>query len=223
MKKICGIYKITSPQKKVYIGLSLDIHYRWKDYEKLNCKSQSRLYNSLKKYSPEKHKFEILQECTVNQLNELEKYYVDLYQCFNSKFGLNLKDGGGSKGACSEETKRKMSEASKGDKNHQFGKPLSEETKRKKSEASSGEKNHWFGKHHSKETKIKLSETNKGKTATQETKLKMSESRKDKHPSEDTRKKLSEWQIGRKLSPESIAKREATKRVIRQECRTMIF
>ena len=30
-----------------------------------------------------------------NELNELEKYYVDLFQTFNSEHGLNLRDGGG--------------------------------------------------------------------------------------------------------------------------------
>ena len=43
----------------------------------------------------------------------MEKYYVDLYQTFNSKHGMNLRDGGGSKGRASEETKRKQSEKMK--------------------------------------------------------------------------------------------------------------
>ena len=107
MKQI-GIYKITSPNKKIYIGQSWDIERRWKKYRILNCKSQLKLYASFLKYGVDKHKFEILQLCDKEQLNELEKYYVDLYQTFNNKYGLNLNDGGGANGKHSEETKRKI-------------------------------------------------------------------------------------------------------------------
>ena len=45
-----GIYKITSPNNKVYIGQSVDIEKRLKRYKNLNCKKQSKIYNSLNKY-----------------------------------------------------------------------------------------------------------------------------------------------------------------------------
>jgi len=94
-----------------------------------------------------------------------------------------------------EETKRKISESSKGKKipkEHYEklralfkGKKLSEEVKRKMSEAHKGEKNHMYGKHHSEETKRKISEALKGKPAwnkgiprSEETKKKMSETKK---------------------------------------------
>src|SRR3990167_9933788 len=107
--KLIGIYKITSPIKRIYIGQSLDILQRWDNYKKLNCKFQVRLYRSLKKYGWDKHKFEIICQCDESELNNLEKYYVDLFGTFNSEYGMNLKDGGGSKGMASDETKRKMS------------------------------------------------------------------------------------------------------------------
>ena len=56
----------------------------------------------------------------------------------------------------SEETKKKMSDANKGDKNPMFGKHLSAETKQKLSDALRG-------KHLSAETKQKMSEANKGR------------------------------------------------------------
>jgi hypothetical protein len=56
MEKIIGIYKITSPSNKIYIGQSNNILYRWKYcYKKLNCKSQRHLYNSLMKYGFDNH------------------------------------------------------------------------------------------------------------------------------------------------------------------------
>ena len=74
MNKICGIYKITSPSGKIYIGQSKDIRRRMQYYNRLNCKNQTKLYNSLLKYGWENHLFEILIECSELELNYLEKY-----------------------------------------------------------------------------------------------------------------------------------------------------
>lgn len=106
--KICGIYKITSPTNKIYIGQSIDIIKRWQKYFNLNCKQQPKIYASLLKYSPNKHKFEIICQCDKLELNNLEKYYIDLYKTFNNKNGLNLLDGGNFN-KFSDETKLKMS------------------------------------------------------------------------------------------------------------------
>jgi 5-methylcytosine-specific restriction endonuclease McrA len=113
----------------------------------------------------------------------------------------------------SEETKKKMSEAKKGNKSW-LGKHLSEETKKKISEAKKGEKSYlfgrtgdkhpMFGKHHSEETKKKISEYNIGKHHSEETKKKFSEAKignkswLGKHHSEETKKKISEAQKGEK-------------------------
>ena len=71
----------------------------------------------------------------------------------------------------SEETKRKLSELHKGEKNPFYGKPtwskgkhFSEEHKRKLSEAHKGNQSH-LGKCHSEETRRKLSDASLGKTA----------------------------------------------------------
>lgn len=85
-----GIYKITSPNNKVYIGQSINIKHRFLRYNSINCKGQCKLYNSLKKYGVNNHKFEILHLCDIEQLNELERYYQDLFEVIN-KYGLNLK------------------------------------------------------------------------------------------------------------------------------------
>jgi group I intron endonuclease len=159
MKQI-GIYKITSPSKKIYIGQSSDIEYRWKTYKRLHCKNQTCLYNSFKKYGVNKHKFEIVQLCEFEQLNELEKYYMDLFQTFNNKYGMNLKDGGDAHSSMSEESKRKMSIAKKGIK-------LSIEHRQKIGEANKGNKR-------SKEAVLKTALGNTGKKRNDESKLKMS-------------------------------------------------
>lgn len=70
----------------------------------------------------------------------------------------------------SAESRKKMSEAKKGDKNPRFGKPAwnnskhhSEESRKKMSEKKNGENNPFFGKHHSEEAKKKMSESHIGK------------------------------------------------------------
>ena len=108
--RVCGIYKITSPSKKVYIGQSVDIFDRWSSYKNLHCVAQKRLYNSLVKHGVGKHKFEVICQCDRAELNNLEIYYIELYQCFCSEHGLNLRKGGG-EGEISSEHKQKIKQA----------------------------------------------------------------------------------------------------------------
>lgn len=188
MKKICGIYKITSPSGKIYIGQSIDIKKRFSYYKGVHCKYQKRLLNSIKKYGFDKHKFEIIDYCLPEELNEKEKYYVDLYQTFNSKEGLNLLDGGGRK-VFSDETKKKISDTLKRKKINvgkvvsletrekmrqaRLGKKHSQETKEKMSIAQSGEKHSQYGKPKSDATKEKISKKHLGKKLSEETRNKM--------------------------------------------------
>lgn len=74
----------------------------------------------------------------------------------------------------SEETKRKMSEAQKGEKCWIYGKHHSAETKHKISIANTGE-NHWnYSKTLSEETKLKISNSKKGVQLSEEHKSKIS-------------------------------------------------
>lgn len=84
-----GIYKITSPTNRVYIGQSRNIEKRKYHYSILfNVSSQRRLYNSLKKYGWKAHKFKIIEECLFEDLNKKERYWQDFYNVL-SKNGLN--------------------------------------------------------------------------------------------------------------------------------------
>lgn len=112
-EKIIGIYKITSPSQKVYIGQSVDIAKRKRYYSCLHCKGQPKLYESLNKYGWDAHTFEIIKECSREELNDLEATYIKLYNSFNSTLGMNLESGGKCK-LQSDETKKKRSESLKG-------------------------------------------------------------------------------------------------------------
>lgn len=128
-----GIYKIISPSEKIYIGQSIDIENRWeKWYKKTRCKTQTKLFNSLKKYGPENHIFEIVEECNINQLNEREIFWGIHYNVLGEN-GLNLKLGDAN-GLCSEETKQKISINNKGISRNK-GIPKNKEHKQKSSEA----------------------------------------------------------------------------------------
>jgi len=197
-----GIYKITSPSKKTYIGQSNDILYRWHKYQILNCKQQVHLYRSFLKHGVENHKFEIIEECSSEELNEKEKYYVDLFQTFNSKHGMNLKDGGGSKGKHSKESIDKIRKGNTGKKrtpeqiknlkdryknkiNPLKGKNRSKEVVENLKIKNCLKNNPMYGKTHSLDTKIKISKAMRGRghKQTKETKNKISLANKGKEKS----------------------------------------
>jgi group I intron endonuclease len=102
-----GIYKITNPKGKVYVGQSIDINHRLGKYKRLNgnVSNQKKIYNSLIKYGIENHSFEIIEECSLEQLNEREIYYIEKYNSY--KNGLNMQQGGKSFPK-SEEFKEKL-------------------------------------------------------------------------------------------------------------------
>ena len=97
----------------------------------------------------------------------------------------------------SEETRRKMSESLKGNKNS-LGHKHTIETKQKMSESRKGKKLPKFSEEHRK----KISESRKGMKASEETRKKISEAGKGKKASEETRKKMSESRKGMKFSNE---------------------
>jgi group I intron endonuclease len=158
-----GIYKITNPKGKIYIGQSLDINIRWKySYKNLTCKQQTKLFNSLKKYGPENHIFDTIEECLEEQLNEREiywkKYYLNLFNN-NWKQVLfhELYDSGG--GPKSKETRKKIGDSNRGQKR-------SEETKKKMSQKA-------FGRVYSDESKQKMSQSKQGKKFAKDKKINM--------------------------------------------------
>lgn len=88
-----GIYKITSPSNRVYIGQSKNIKERFNNYFSLhNCKFQKKLYRSFLKYGVINHTFEVIEECKFLELNEKERYWQEYYNsieidlnCFYTK------------------------------------------------------------------------------------------------------------------------------------------
>lgn len=143
-----GIYKITNPKGRVYIGQAIDIVKRFYHYFNLTTavKEQPKIYNSLKKYGVENHRFEIIELCDVDELNLIERKYQDLFEVIGRN-GLNCV----------------LTEA------NDLPKRLSQETKNKISDSN-------MGRVASDETRQKISKSNMGKTDSVHTKLKKSKS-----------------------------------------------
>lgn len=120
-----GIYKITNPKGRVYVGQAIDIEKRLRDYQKAKCSSQRRLYNSFVKYGTDSHIFEVVEQCNVELLNERERYWQEYYDVL-SRQGLNCKltTTADKSGVHCEETKKRQSKAN-------IGKIISEEIRLK--------------------------------------------------------------------------------------------
>lgn len=183
-----GIYKITNPKGRVYIGQSTDVERRlFVDYRYIyRFKSQVRLYNSLMKYGYSAHIFEVVEECKVEELNNRERYWQDFNNVVDSGLNCRLQAAEDKSGRMSEETREKMSLAKKGKKSTRVGYTHSEETKKKISENVKGKAGIRKGFKHSEEVKKKMSE----KIVTEETRRRMSEAQKGKKLSEEHKEKI---------------------------------
>ena len=181
-----GIYKITSPTGKVYIGQSWRLEKRLNAYRNLECLEQAALFNSLKKHGPRSHIFEIVHELPsdVNQtiMDNYELFYWEQHLGCEYEM-LNIREPGNGR-RHAESTKLKIKKALTGLKRNQetiekmkqamMGKKMSEEARLKAANSRrgekncnygkdfSGEKNAFFGRSHSDETKRKQSELKKG-------------------------------------------------------------
>lgn len=94
----CGIYKITHIETGIsYIGQAKDIKDRWVAHVKcslgIDTPVTSQLYAFTREKGIDNFTFEILEKCSANELNEKEKFYIDLYQTYD--YGLNKTRGNG--------------------------------------------------------------------------------------------------------------------------------
>lgn len=82
---------------KKYVGQAVDYHRRIKEhknrYKSNDLKSQrSYLYRAMRKHGIENFCFSVVQECSVEELNTLEKLYIKKYKSFEN--GYNMTEGG---------------------------------------------------------------------------------------------------------------------------------
>jgi len=158
MKKIdttSGIYCFENlVNGKRYIGQGANLNRRYKRHlrELRNGKSPNKAFQrAWDKYGEENFKYYILEECSIEELDDKEIYYINLLESHCSKHGYNISFGGGAP---------------------MKGVEITEEHRRKLSIASSGENNAMYGKHPSEETLMKMSIALKGKVMSEESRMK---------------------------------------------------
>lgn len=125
------VYCYTSPSGKKYIGQTIDESARRSTFNTIhrNYCHGGKIDLARRKYGPENFKYEVLKRVNIEdkeklleQLNILEKYYINLFDTY--KTGYNSTEGGrnvyskarseSQKGhVVSEETKKKISEKAK--------------------------------------------------------------------------------------------------------------
>ena len=182
-----GIYCYIDDEndKIVYVGKDSNIDKNKRHREHFSpSRYDEQPVNRILQNNLSRYLYKVLWEvddCSDNHLNQMEIFYIKKH---DPKF--NFTDGGdGISGyKHTEESKRKISEALKGENNPNYGKTLSKETRKKISETLKGENNPNYGKTLSKETRKKISEALKGENNPMLGK---------KH-SKETRKKISEAQ-----------------------------
>lgn len=225
--KVSGIYIILNTKNgKVYIGQTVDFHGRWKHHKtELNtgCHFNSHLQRAWGKYGAKAFKFHKLEYCSVDQLDEREQHYLNIYMakglCYNiakdptapmrgrqmsEETRQRMSESNKRRPPFTEDRRRKISEALRGHTRNK-GRKASEETRRKISEAA--KRRDPATRKHSEETKRKIGEKSKGNKSnlgrkhSEETKRKMSASMTGikKGPlSEERRRQISESLIGNK-------------------------
>ena len=94
-----GIYKITNNiNNKIYIGQSINIKRRWYDhkykaFDESDISYNSALHSAMRKYGVENFSFEVIEECSEEELDNKERYWIQKSNsiCPN---GYNILSGG---------------------------------------------------------------------------------------------------------------------------------
>ena len=168
---ISGIYCIENKiNHKKYIGQSVNIYQRRNQHKNellRNCHDNDYLQKSFNKYGLDNFEFYILEECTPENLDKREIYYINHYHTLDDNYGYNLK-AGGQDGEVTEYGNIKKSnslketyqnsdlrEIRRQDALRQWSNP---EVKAK----ITGKNNGMYGRKHSDEAKAKMSNARKG-------------------------------------------------------------
>lgn len=106
-----GIYKITNKLNgKIYVGQSNDVHRRMKEhcYPGRHLYSTSPIDHAIHKYGEENFTFEVLEECTLDKLNELETFWI--LELNSMVEGYNCNQGGDQASVGSNNGRTKLTE-----------------------------------------------------------------------------------------------------------------
>lgn len=104
------IYSIYNRQtSKYYIGQTInDLSKRWKEHiYQSNKHNQSPLYKSMRKYGLDSFNVKVIEECSIDILDNRETYWIEQYDAYNK--GYNQTTGAGGQYRISDEVKDRIS------------------------------------------------------------------------------------------------------------------
>jgi len=202
---IIGVYKITNLiNNKCYIGSSINVKGRicaHKNDLKTNKHHSIKLQRAYDKYGIENFKYEIIEECEIENIIIREQYYIDFLDCCKNGYNV-LPNAGNNLGMRhSDKTKEILRQKSMGNKSH-FGIKQSDDTKKRISEKLKGIPL-------SEQTKLKMSKSRKGNVSEKSIiyLIKFNKSRIGIPLSDETKEKISISKKGKHQSKETIEKR----------------
>lgn len=184
-----GIYKIENLiNHKVYVGQSVNIKHRWFCHRRHldnNTHTNFHLQKAWNKYGSENFKFEIIENCEKEFLNDRETYWNNYYSSLNGTYNIGATNYENTMSdemrqriskklighKMSEESKQKMINKLKGRPGKNKGIPLSEELRKKISLKLKGKPTY----KRTPELNLKMSKILKGHKISEETRLKISE------------------------------------------------
>ena len=93
---VTGIYKITNQKDNMcYIGQAVDVATRWKQHAKcglgIDTPAGNKLYKAMIQDGIWNFSWELLEQCPRSDLDEKEKFYINLYQSY--EYGYNSNTG----------------------------------------------------------------------------------------------------------------------------------
>lgn len=120
------IYKVTNiVNKKIYIGQTIhNLKKRKRQHENAHKYNNNHgiFDKAINKYGKENFLWEIIDTASsLDELNKKEEFYIKTYDSINIDIGYNLKYGGNNH-LLSENIRKKIGNAQKGEKNHMYGK-----------------------------------------------------------------------------------------------------
>ena len=139
---ICGIYKITNLiNSKVYIGRSTNVLKRWTQhrYKLLNgVHYNPHLQSAFDTHGEINFTYEIIEECTKDELNQKEIFWIAQFNSQCNDVGYNKSEGGHAGGGARNKGKTHSPECRARISKSLKGRKMSEITKSRIGKANSG-------------------------------------------------------------------------------------
>ena len=129
-ERIGYIYKLTTPDFKIYIGKTKSLSRRFNKYKKsFEC---GMMYEEIQKHGWDNIDKEFLYSGVYNEelFSDLEKHYIRLYNTFGSENGLNSQSGGKKGFLTSKKALKNMSKSHLGIKDSELTKERKSESQR---------------------------------------------------------------------------------------------